>query len=271
MSSLNTRMLATAALVVLGAIGCGRRGVDDQGQIGASVGELLASADESANNTSTAPAVAASGAAPCYPFTFSTCSAGVRNETFSSCTVGKAVVDGSVTLTFSDKTNCGLATAGDSVNRSADFTVTGPYGGTLTVNSPGGGQTLTRTTNGFDFAVPGMERLLLGPRGATLFDISTETTTPLSITGSSRSDFTIVSGSLLVTHHVAGYAVTLTPDNLTWSPSCNCAVSGKLTGKVNGGPEDGKSATVTITGCGTADVDIDGDSESVTLDRCAAI
>ncbi len=270
MSRLNTRVLGTAALVALAGFGC-RRGVGDQGQIGASVGELMASADESASNTSTAAAVAASGTAPCYPFTFSACSAGVRTETFSSCTFGKAVVDGAVTLTFSDTANCAMAATGDSVNRSADFTVTGPYGGTLTVNSPGGGQTLTRTASGFDFAVPGMERLLLGPRGATLFDITTETTTPLSITGSSRSDFTIASGALLVTHHVAGYSVALTPDNLAWSPSCNCAVSGKLTGRVIGGPENGNSATVTITGCGTADVDIDGDSESVTMDRCVGI
>lgn len=270
MSRLNTRMLATAALAALAAVGC-RKGVDDQGQIGASVGEVMASADESANASGSSAALAASGgSAPCYPFAFSACSAGVRTETFSSCTFGRATVDGSVTLTFSDTAGCTLAAAGDSVNRSADFTVTGPYGGTLTVTSPGG-QTLTRTVTGFEFAVPGMERLLTGPRGTALFDISTETTTPLSITGSSRHDFTIVSGALLVTHHLAGYSVTLTPENLTWTSSCNCAVSGKLTGKVNGGHADGDSATITITGCGTAEVDIAGDTESVIMDRCTAI
>lgn len=271
MSRLNTLMLTAVAAVSVTGAGC-RKGVDDQGQIGASVGELMASADESANSGTTAAMAAASGgAAPCYPFTFSTCSGGVRTETFSSCSFGKATVDGAVTLTFSETASCALAATGDSVNRSADFTVTGPYGGALTVTSSGGGQTLTRTASGYEFAVAGMERLLMGARGATLFDISTETTAPLSITGSSRSDFTIVSGALLVTHHVAGYSVTLTPDNLAWSASCNCAVSGKLTGKVSGGSEDGKSATVTITGCGTADVDVDGDSESVTMDRCVAI
>jgi hypothetical protein len=292
MSRLNTGILAALAVAALGA-GC-RKGVDDQGQIGASVGEVMASADESASGggalafatpvfrlpdslrgslwqRAVEQLAPTAEAASCYPFTFSSCSAGARTETFSSCSFGPATVDGTVTLTFSDTASCSLATAGDSVNRTADFTVSGPYGGALTVTSPGGGQTLTRTAGGFSFAVPGMERLLMGPRGATLFDISTETTTPLTFTGSSRHDFAIVGGTLVVTHHLAGYSVSLTPDNLTWAPTCNCAVSGKLTGTVSGGSADGKSATVTITGCGTADVDIDGDSESVTLDRCTQI
>ena len=60
--------------------------------------------------------------------------------------------------------------------------------------------------------------------------------------------------------------------DLAWTPTCNCATSGSLTGTVSGGgKDDGKAATVTITGCGTAEVTIDGDSESVTRDRCAAI
>jgi hypothetical protein len=283
--------MSAAALVVIGS-GCRKEPLTDQGQIGASVGEVMASANESASaGTSTAAltpvfrtpdelrgplwrrAAAAlmpeASAAACYPFTFSSCSSSVRTETFSSCTFGHATVDGSVTLTFSDTAGCTLAT-GDSVNRTADFTVTGEYGGTLTVSSPGGGQTLTRTASGFDFAVGGIERVLAGPRGTSLFDISTATTTPLSIT-SNAGNFVISAGTLVVTHHLAGYAVSLTPDNLTWAPTCNCAVSGSLSGTVSGGKDDGKSATVTITGCGTADVTIDGDTESVTMDRCAAI
>jgi hypothetical protein len=80
-----------------------------------------------------------------------------------------------------------------------------------------------------------------------------------------------VSGTLVVRHNLADYAVSLTPDNLAWTPSCNCASSGSLTGTVTSGTDSGKSASVSITGCGTADVTIDGDTESVTLDRCAAI
>jgi hypothetical protein len=121
--------------------------------------------------------------------------------------------------------------------------------------------------------VPGMERVLTGPAGHVLFDLGTATTTPLTITGTSRANFAIVSGALVVTHKLAGYAVTLEPQNLAWASTCNCAVSGSLTGTVSsgGGKENGKSATVTITSCGHADVTIDGDTESVVLDRCAGI
>jgi len=272
MSSWKMGIVTTAALAAaLASAGCRKESLSDQGQIGASVGEVMASANDSAG---AGASTAASGASPasaaaCYPFTFSACSGGVRTETFAGCTFGRATIEGSVTLTYSDTASCGLAT-GDSVNRTADFTVTGDYGGTLTVTSPGGGQTLTRTASGFDFAVGGIERVLAGPRGTSLFDISTETTTPLSIT-TTGGNLVIATGTLVITHHLAGYAVSLTPDNLTWAPTCNCAVSGSLSGTVSGGKADGKSATVTLTGCGTADVTIDGDTESVTMDRCGPI
>jgi hypothetical protein len=175
-----------------------------------------------------------------------------------------------VTLTFNRPDLCLVVTAGDAVTRTADFTLTGPYGGTLEVTSPGGGQTLTRTATGFEYTVQGMERVLTGPGGRKLFDISTRTTAPLVVTGSSRADLSIVSGTLEVIHNLAGYTASLTPENLAWSSSCNCAVSGTLTGTVSGGGKlSGKSASVHITSCGHADVTVDGDTESVTLDRCA--
>jgi hypothetical protein len=272
-------------------------GVADQGQIGAAVGEVMASADESAQSGSTTamlpaapvlrmpaelrpPAwrrvldalapIAPARAASCLPITYSTCSAGVRTATFNSCTVGAITVDGSIDLTFSDTAACNVATVGDSVNRTGSLTLSATAG-SLAITAPGGGQTLTRTATGFTFAVPGMERVLTLASGRTLFDISTATTSPLVINGSSRADMAIVGGTLVITHNLAGYAVSLTPDNLTWTPACNCASSGSLTGTVTSGKDAGKSASVTITGCGTADVTIDGDTESVTLDRCAAI
>jgi hypothetical protein len=289
-------MLFVTAMAALAA-GC-KTQLDDQGQIGDSVGEVMASMDESASGGSSMAmlpvlpilrtpdelkgplwrraldgVMPSAYAASCFPFSLSACAAGVRTETFDACTVGLARLDGAVTLTFSDTAACTLGATGDAVNRTASFTLTGLYGGTLTVTSPGGGQTLTRTDAGFTFAVPGMERVLTGPAGHVLFDLGTATTTPLTITGTSRANFAIVSGVLVVTHKLAGYAVTLEPQNLAWASTCNCAVSGSLTGTVSsgGGKENGKSATVTITSCGHADVTIDGDTESVVLDRCAGI
>jgi hypothetical protein len=81
----------------------------------------------------------------------------------------------------------------------------------------------------------------------------------------------IASGTLEVEHKVAGYKVSLSADHLAWSAGCNCAVSGTLTGTVEGGTMSGKTASVKLTSCGHADVTIDGDTESVTLDRCAGI
>ena len=286
-------MVFLGVSTVLAAGACRKQGLADQDQIGAAVGEVMASVDESTKGSGAtarlpilrmpdelkAPRwrqvfdgiVRTAYAGSCLQSLFAGCAGGVRARAFDHCSVGAATLDGAVTLTFSDIHSCAVTVAGDSVNRTADFTLTGPYGGTLAVSSPGGGQTLTKSSTGFDYAVAGMHRVLTGPGGNTLFDLSTRTTTPIHLTGTSRADLVIVSGALEVTHNLAGYKVTLVPQNLTWAPTCNCAVSGQLTGTISSsGKLDGKSATVSLTGCGKADVTIDGDSESVTLDRCAA-
>ena len=276
------------AMMVSAAAGCRKK--DEADQIGESVGEAMSSLDESvAGREATAmlpyrrmpdelrgplwrramdAVIPSAYAATCWEPTFSACNAsGVRTKDFGGCTIGGATLDGTVTLTF-NRPLCVVLTAGDAVTRTADLTLTGLYGGTLEVTSPGGGQTLTKTAAGFDYTVGGMERILTGPGGRTLFDIATRTTAPIVVTGSSRADLKIVSGSLEVDHKIAGYKVTLTADNLAWTSSCNCATSGTLTGTVSGGRYDGKSASVTLTGCGEADVTIGDETESVSLDRC---
>ncbi len=289
----NPMVLLAMVSATLAGGACRKQTLADQDQIGASIGEVMASVDESTKGsgaTARLPilrmpdemkgplwrqvfdgVVHTAYAASCVQSNFGTCTAGARMRTFDNCVIGPATLDGMVTLTYSDTNSCTVAVAGDSVNRMASFTLTGPYGGTLVVSSPGGGQTLTKNATGFDYTVPGMERVLTGPGGHTLFDISTKSTAPIHITGTSRADLVIVSGALEVSHNLAGYKVTLSPQNLTWTASCNCAVSGTLTGTVSGGKHDGQSASVTLTGCGQADVTIDGETDSVTLDRCSAI
>jgi hypothetical protein len=291
-------LLLTAVASASSATGCRKSADDESSQVGAAIGELMSSVDESSQDgTLTAAAqfaplpvthtpeelrgplwrraldlaIPAAYAGACADTRFTACNAGTRTRTFTNCAVGAATLDGSVSLAFSATPLCVLAEAGQSITRTADFTLTGLYGGTLAVTSPGGGQTLTKTAAGYTYAVGGMQRVLKGPAGRTVFDISTSTTTPLQITGSSRADLTIVSGALQVTHHLAGYAVTFTPSNLAWSAHCNCAVSGSLTGTVSGGKHDGKSATVTLKGCGEAEVTIGTETDEVTLDRCTAI
>lgn len=289
--------VAATVSLACGSIGCRKMATDDdQEQIADSVGEAMASLDESVQGAPAAALVppvpmlrtpaelrapwwrrALDGVSPtaeaaaCWPSTFSACTGGTRTRTFDSCTLGIATLDGAVTLSFTRNALCIVATAGDAVTRNADFTLTGPFGGTLAVSSANGGQTLTKTATGFEYTVQGMKRVLTGPGGHTLFDVSTRTTSPIVITGSSRADLVIVSGTLEVSHNLAGYKVSLTPQNLAWSSNCNCAVSGSLTGTIAGGRLDGKSATVALTGCGQADLTIDGDSQNVILDRCGTI
>lgn len=290
--------LALFVLASCGSLGCRKLGAgDDSGQIGAAVGEVMSSLDEATQGgTATAyyfpsipllrtpeqlkgpmwrrllgSPVPRAYAASCLGTAFAACDAGSRTKSFDTCSLGTATIDGSVTLSFTRNPFCIMPAVGDAVTRTASFTLTGLYGGTLAVSAPGGGQTLTRTATGFEYTVGEMRRVLTGPGGRTLFDVSAQTTAPIVITGSSRADLVIVSGALEVTHHSAGYSVTLSPSNLAWSASCNCAVSGSLTGTVSGGKHDGKSASVTLTGCGDADVTLDGQTESVTLDRCVSI
>jgi hypothetical protein len=281
--------------------GCRRRAVpgDDTDQIGAAVGEVMASLDESTQGaTATALLPAAptvpilrlpaplrgptwrraldavfpsAYAASCWTSGFSGCASGVRTKTFDACTLGPATLDGDVTLTFTRTAVCAMVSDGDAVTRTADLLLTGPYGGTLEITSPGGGQTLTRTATGFLYSVGGMQRVLTGAGGRKLWDTSTHTTAPLVITGSGRGDLVIASGTLVVKHNLAGYEVALTPSNLTWTAGCNCATGGALTGTISGGRLDGKSATVELTGCGEAEVTIGDDVAMVTLDRCAAL
>ena len=289
------RVMCAFVVATLAVAGCPRMdGDDESGQIGAAVGEAMASLDESVAGGSTTAMipinplrrmpsqlrgpmwrrafdniVPSAYAASCWASAFSPCAAGVRTMDFAACTIGPSTLDGMVTLTFTRTAACALITDGDAVTRTADFTLTGPYGGTLTVTSPGGGQTVTRTAAGFNYTVGGMQRVLRGPNGRTLFDVSTRTTAPIVVTGSSRTDLVIASGAMEISHNVAGYKVNLTAQNLTWTPTCNCASSGTLTGTVTGGRFDGKSASVTITACGAADVTLGDETESVTLDRCA--
>jgi len=282
------RAVLFTAMVVAAAAGCRKK--DEAEQIGETVGEAMSSLDESVSGESTAMfryvpselkgspwrraldnVIPSAYAATCWEPAFSACSTtGTRTKDFGGCMIGGATLEGTVTLTFT-RPLCGVVTAGDAVTRTADLTLTGRYGGTLEITSPGGGQTLTKTADGFEYSVGGMERILTGPGGRTLFDVATRTTAPIVVTGSSRADLKIVSGSLEIDHKVAAYKVTLTANNLAWSSSCNCATSGTLTGTVSGGKHDGKSASVTLTGCGEADVTIDGDTESVTMDRCTAM
>jgi hypothetical protein len=78
-------------------------------------------------------------------------------------------------------------------------------------------------------------------------------------------------GQLQIKHNLAGYTTVLTPNNVTWNATCNCAVSGSFTGTVTSEAGKSESFDVEITGCGTATVTTQTKTKTVTLDRCAHV
>jgi hypothetical protein len=208
-------------------------------------------------------------AAGCAQETFTACSSGVRTRTFDGCSIGPATLNGSVELDFSDSA-CGMSASSDSVTRKANFTLTGPNGGTITVSSPDGGQKVTNNGDGtFNYEVLGMHRVGTDAGGKTVFDVSTSTSAPIGVTGTSRSNRVINGGTLVVQHNLAGVTATLSPSNVTWDGTCNCPVSGSWSGTRSGNKTG--SFTVTLTGCGTGTVTTADGTKNVTFDRCSAL
>jgi hypothetical protein len=206
-------------------------------------------------------------AVACQDTTFSGCASSQKVRDLGGCTIGSATFTGDITLQFSDS-SCVLNSDGDSVDRNPDFTVTGMRGANLSVTRTGTyGQRVTRVTSGnFTFANDGVRRLFT-LAGQTLFDYTTRTTSPIGITGTSRSDRVMTGGQLRVTNNVSGVNCTYAPTNVTWASTCNCATSGSWAGTCS----DGKSTSVLITGCGTGTIAIGEDSESLTFDRCYSL
>jgi hypothetical protein len=280
------RWLAAVA-VALG--GCGQ-GVDEAEEVGHAAADVMASLDETGTGGgfawNVAPidrpgfdrnifdkaldlAMPPAYAAACWTERFGTCNAGVMTKSFDACALGGNKLEGSVTLTFSD-TTCSLG-IGSSVTRTADFTLTGRRNATLTVSAPGGGQRVTRNADGFNYAVLGMERIMKNGAGKTLFDIATKTDEDFVVKGLTRRNRVIQSGKLEIEHKLAGYTLTLVPENVTWDGTCNCPVSGKLTGTITGGKNSGDTASVEFQGCGNGTVTVGGEAKTVSFDRCAAL
>ncbi|MCC6138020.1 MAG: hypothetical protein IT287_05270 [Bdellovibrionaceae bacterium] len=203
-------------------------------------------------------------AVACKDTAFSSCSSGQKIRDLNGCTIGSATFTGTVTLDFSDAA-CAINSDGDDVDRSPDFTVTGRREATLTVTKTAtNGQTLTRVSAGnFTFANDGIRRVFAAG-GTALFDFTTLTTSPITVTGSDRATRVMTGGNLRVTNNKTSVSCNYVPNNVTWSASCNCASSGSWEGSCS----DGKTSSVEITGCGSATITVDETAENLTFDRC---
>jgi hypothetical protein len=203
--------------------------------------------------------------------TFSTCSADQIIRTFGGCTLDSTTFNGSVTLTWVDgnvsATTCAIDTDGDTITRVPAFTITGRRGGTLTVSKSGAvGQRITRTSNGvYSFTNDGIDRVL-NVAGTDIFDFTTTTTAPVTITGSTRNGRVVNGGTIRVTNNLTAVTCDYVPSNLTWSNACTCPVSGSWSTTCS----DGKASTYTIQACRYGRFVMGGDAETVVLDRCYA-
>ncbi len=196
--------------------------------------------------------------------TFGSCGSGTLVRTFSGCTVGSVTFDGTVTFSFSDST-CHMNTTGQTVSRNPDFTITGRRGGTLTVSKTGTyGQRVTKTSAGFNFDNDGIRRVIT-VSGSTKYDFTTQTTSAIAITGTSRSDRVLNGGSLRVTNNLTSVTCDYVPSNVSWTSTCNCASSGTWTGTCS----DSTTTTLEITACGSANLTIGSQSQSLSFDRCS--
>lgn len=206
-------------------------------------------------------------AVACQDTTFTGCTASQKVRDLGGCTIGSATFTGDITLQFSDS-GCVLNSDGDSVDRNPDFTVSGIRGANLSVAKTGTyGQRIIRVSAGnFTFANDGIRRLFT-LAGETLFDYTTRTTSPITVTGTSRTDRVMSGGQLRVTNNVSGVNCNYAPTAVTWAANCNCAVSGSWAGSCS----DGKTTSITITSCGVGSIIIGEESEALSFDRCYSL
>ncbi len=203
--------------------------------------------------------------------TWGSCDQNVITRNFNNCTLGGATFSGNVKLTYTDgavNNVCSISAMNDKVERVPAFTIEGAKGGSYTVSKTGTyGQRITKTGAGaYSFENDGIQRVVKF-NGVTLFDSTTTTVSPLVISGQDRNGRVISSGKLRVTNNSTGVVCDYTPSSVTWGSSCNCPISGSVSGTCT----NGKSVSLRIVGCGLASVTFGDKTEDVSMDRCSSL
>ncbi len=208
------------------------------------------------------------------PLTAVSCSSGIRTWTLDGeCSSGlRTALTGTVTFRYSAN-DCGMGTVGTWVTRQPSYLQTGKKMGELIASSSAQGQVLTKTPAGYDFVIQDLERLFYWPDNEGNYPMSVSTPSSWIITGGQdRSSRVVTSGSLRLVQHRLGWTANVAITSpLVFSSTCNCAVSGTLTGAVTGEEEDDQ-LEVEIQSCGVALIREHGmHSFRVKLDRCAPV
>lgn len=213
-------------------------------------------------------------AAVCGASQFGSCSSNTLVKTFGGCSVGNYVLNGTVTMSWTGGSNCELSATTQAIRITPNYTVagnnttltatkTGTYGVTLTLTTSAATRVMSYTNDGI--------RRVLTYTGTTLMDLNTSTTSPITVTGATRSSRVLSSGAgaLQVIDNTSGESCTFQPSNVTWSSvNCNCATSGQWTGSCS----TLGTFTMNITSCGVAALTYtqNGTTKNTTisLDRC---
>jgi hypothetical protein len=208
-------------------------------------------------------------AAACNTVAFNTCSANQKVRNFADCsTAGGGTMSGNVTLSYTGtgSATCTLPMSNDTVSRAPNFSVNGVRGASFAVASISTGQTLTRTgATNFTFSNTGIRRTFVTPKGTTLLDITTSTSSPVSVTGNSRNTRTLSGGTIVVLNNLTSVSCSLTPSSVSWSSACNCPTAGSWSGTCS----DATTLSVAFSNtCGESTVTKNGVVSTVTMDRC---
>ena len=212
---------------------------------------------------------------------FSMCSASrSMTRTFNDCTLGLATFAGTVKLTWGGTSgsgcSLGIPSAGGTITRAPDYTVTGLRGATLKVGldpSAALGQRLTYVGGlgsgaQFNFSSDGIRRVFTLPDGSPLIDFTTRTLDNLVLTGVARSSSRVLNGGTLeVKNNLSDFKCDFTPNQVTWSPTCTCPVSGTWRALCS----DGTNSSIELTGCGSAEFTFGLESQTISFDRCVGI
>lgn len=272
-----------ALMLVIGLSGCSKSD-DDESTLTDSnsdlmvqqIGDSMTSIDESGGNNNGNFSYASFLEVSCNGVSFGACNAtasATAVKEYNGCTIfgGLASVSGTVTLTYSGSGSgtCTIPMVGDSVSRVPAFTATlsGNNNGSFTASAVSTGQTLTRTGSGtFTFNNAGIHRVYTGGNGSVIADLTTSTTSDITISGTTRMNRVVNGGAVQVVDNKTGDSCTVSPTNVTWASStCLCPTSGAWTGTCSNG--DPISITFTAT-CGRVDTVIGTTSRPVTLEHC---
>lgn len=207
-------------------------------------------------------------AAACNTIGFTTCASSKMTKTFGGCSLGLGgSVTGDITLTFSSGT-CSMGTNGNTVTRVPNFSITGLRGATFDVTAISGGQTISRGAGSdFSFTNAGIKRKFTTPKGTVLLDLTTTTSSAITISGASRTSRTMSGGGLVVADNLTSQSCTFTPTtSVMWgSATCNCPTSGRWDASCT----DGKTFRIDFgSTCGQATITANSSSSTLTLDRC---